>query len=222
MKNSIPVITLDGPVGSGKGTISQLLASKLRWHYLESGALYRILAYSANKHQINLEDETALAQLAASLEVQFIAKTVNSSGQIIFEGEEVSDLIHQETIGTMASKVSAYPVVRQALLERQRAFLQLPGLVTDGRDMGTVIFPGAFLKFYLIASIQERAKRRRLQLLEQGIDVKLTDLEREIAARDERDENRPISPLKPASDAIIIDTTPLSIDGVFNLVLSYV
>lgn len=217
MKPTIPVITIDGPVGSGKGTISQLLAKKLNWHYLESGALYRILAFAAKKHHINLDDEAALATAAAQLEVKFDSPT-----KIYFENQDVSELIRQETIGTAASKVSAFPAVREALMQLQKDFLQLPGLVADGRDMGTVVFPDAYLKFFLTASVQERAKRRQLQLLGLGIDVKLADLEHEIARRDERDETRAVSPLKPADDAIIIDTTNLSINDVFDQVWHHV
>ncbi len=222
MQHLPPVITIDGPVGSGKGTISQMVATKLGWHYLESGALYRILALSAEKHQINLEDEAELAKLAGQLDVKFIAKTLEKSSKIFFENQDVSNLIRQETVGTMASKVSVYSKVREALLQRQRDFLKSPGLVADGRDMGTVIFPDAYLKFFLTASVEERAKRRQLQLLGLGIDVKLAGLVHEIAMRDERDEKRKVSPLKPADNAIIIDTTSLSIEGVFDHVWSHI
>ena len=222
MQNVPPVITIDGPVGSGKGTISQMVATKLGWHYLESGALYRILAIAADKHEIKLDDESALTDAASQLDVKFIAKTPDSSAKIYFENQDVSDPIRQETIGTMASKVSAFPAVRDALMDLQRDFLQSPGLVADGRDMGTVVFPDAYLKFFLTATVEERAKRRQLQLLGLGIDVKLAGLVHEIARRDERDENRKVSPLKPADDAILIDTTDLSIMGVFDQVWQHV
>lgn len=218
MSDAIPVIAIDGPVGSGKGTISQLLAAKLGWHYLESGALYRILAYSADQRGISLDNESKIAELAGTLKIEFVAQTAEAPMRILCDGEDVSTAIRHETVGTMASKISAFPAVREALLTCQRQFLKQPGLVADGRDMGTVIFPEAPLKIFLEASALERAKRRQLQLLEMGIDVKLADLESEITERDQRDRNRAISPLKPAADATIVDTTPLTIDGVFEAV----
>ena len=209
-----PVITLDGPGGTGKGTISQLLAKELRWHYLDSGAIYRVLALAAEQHHIDLTDELSLAQLALVLDVKFGTNEKN----VLLENHDVSQLIRTESCGSNASKISVYPKVRKALLERQRAFRQFPGLVTDGRDMGTVVFPDAGLKIFLIASAEQRAKRRYLQLKEKGISVSLGALYQELRERDQRDIQRDVSPLIPAVDAIHIDTTLLSITEVMQIV----
>ncbi|MDF3055502.1 MAG: cytidylate kinase [Gammaproteobacteria bacterium] len=219
MKKSQPpldtIITLDGPAGTGKGTITRLLAKKLGWHYLDSGALFRILAYTALAQQLDLEDDATLSTLATSLEIIF------QDGQIFLSGKEITSDIRTETVGEAASKIAVLPGVRTALAEKQREFYQSPGLVADGRDMGTVIFPNAILKFFLDASIQERAKRRQYQLKKSGITVSLGDILRDLKQRDTRDTTRRISPLIPAPDAIIIDTTTLSVDEVFARIIAF-
>lgn len=218
----VPVIAIDGPSGSGKGTIAGLLARKLGWSLLDSGALYRLLAFAARNHGVDLTNEEALKVLAAHLDVQFIAASGGHGQRIILEGEEVTDVIRNEQVGAGASQVASLPAVREALLQRQRAFLEAPGLVADGRDMGTVVFPDAPLKVFLTASAEERARRRYLQLKEKGDDVSLSSLLEEIRARDERDTQRVVAPLKPASDAIQLDSTELSIEQVLERILSEV
>ncbi|KFX67876.1 cytidylate kinase [Pseudomonas taeanensis MS-3] len=217
-----PVITIDGPSGSGKGTIAGLLAQKLGWSLLDSGALYRLLAFAARNHGVDLTNEEAMKVLAAHLDVQFVAVADGQAQRIILEGEEVTDAIRNEQIGAGASQVAALPAVREALLQRQRAFLEMPGLVADGRDMGTVVFPEAPLKVFLTASAEERARRRYLQLKAKGDDVNLASLLDEIRARDERDIQRAVAPLKPAADAIQLDSTELSIEQVLQRILSEV
>ncbi len=207
------VIAIDGPSGSGKGTLAGLLAARLGWQLLDSGALYRLLAYAAGKHGIALDNEAALAMLAANLDVHFVA------GGIILEGESVTERIRNEQVGAGASQVAALPAVRDALLQRQRAFREAPGLVADGRDMGTVVFPDAPLKIFLTASAEERARRRYLQLKAKGEDVSLPSLLEEIQARDDRDMNRAVAPLKPAVDAIQLDSTEMSIEEVLERIL---
>ncbi|SDK04725.1 (d)CMP kinase [Pseudomonas indica] len=218
----VPVIAIDGPSGSGKGTIAGLLARKLGWSLLDSGALYRLLAFAARNHGVDLTNEEALKVLAAHLDVQFVAASEGHGQRIILEGEEVTDVIRNEQVGAGASQVASLPAVREALLQRQRAFLEAPGLVADGRDMGTVVFPDAPLKIFLTASAEERARRRYLQLKEKGDDVSLSSLLEEIRARDERDTQRVVAPLKPASDAIQLDSTELSIEQVLERILSEV
>lgn len=212
----VPVLTIDGPSGSGKGTLAQRLAENLGWHYLDSGAIYRVLAQAALKHRIDLTDETALATLAQQLEVQFVL--ARGQLKVMLEGTDVSLLIRSEEAGNAASKVAAFPAVRSALLQRQRDFCQPPGLVTDGRDMGTVVFPDAAYKVFLTASAEVRAERRYKQLKEKGIDSNLSDLVAEISERDERDMHREVAPLRPAEDAIILDSTQLGIEAVFEKV----
>lgn len=215
-----PVITIDGPSGSGKGTIAGLLAKQLGWNLLDSGALYRLLAFAAGNHGVDLTNEEAMKLLAAHLDVQFVA---SSGGQrIILEGEDVTDLIRNEQVGAGASQVASLSAVREALLQRQQAFREMPGLVADGRDMGTVVFPDAPLKIFLTASAEERARRRYLQLKAKGDDVNLASLLDEIQARDERDTQRAVAPLKPAADAIQLDSTELSIEQVLERILSEV
>ncbi len=215
-----PVVTIDGPGGAGKGTLCMLLATKLGWHLLDSGAIYRVLAVAALKHQIALDDITSLAELAANLNVHFPIE--DDQVLIVLDGVNVTDEIRTEITGNLASKVAAYPAVRAALLSRQQNFVQTPGLIADGRDMGTVVFPSAPLKIFLDASAEERAKRRQLQLQQKGINVNFDNLLQEIQERDFRDRNRPVAPLKPADDAVVIDSTSMSIDAVFNQVLALV
>ena len=215
-----PVVTIDGPGGAGKGTLCMLLATKLGWHLLDSGAIYRVLAVAALKHQIALDDITSLAELAANLNVHFPIE--DDQVLIVLDGVNVTDEIRTEITGNLASKVAAYPAVRAALLSRQQNFAQTPGLIADGRDMGTVVFPSAPLKIFLDASAEERAKRRQLQLQQKGINVNFDNLLQEIQERDFRDRNRPVAPLKPADDAVVIDSTSMSIDAVFNQVLALV
>ena len=216
------IITIDGPSGSGKGTIAGLLANQLGWNLLDSGALYRLLAFAARNHGVDLTNEEALKLLAAHLDVQFIVAAQGQGQRIILEGEEVTEAIRNEGIGAGASQVASLPAVREALLQRQRAFQEMPGLVADGRDMGTVVFPDAPLKIFLTASAEERARRRYLQLKAKGDDVNLASLLEEIRARDERDTQRAVAPLKPAADAIQLDSTELSIEQVMERILSEV
>nr|WP_298057597.1 (d)CMP kinase [uncultured Halomonas sp.] len=211
---TVPVLTIDGPGGAGKGTISSLLAERLGWHLLDSGALYRLTAQAAVKHQVALDDEAALARLAEQLDVAF--PVADGQSRTLLEGEDVGQLIRTEQAGELASQVAALPAVRQALLQRQRDFCQAPGLVADGRDMGTVVFPDAPLKIFLTASADERARRRYQQLQEAGVDASLSSLLKEIQARDARDTQRSVAPLKPADDAITLDSTRLSIPEVVD------
>ncbi|MBL1377081.1 (d)CMP kinase [Zobellella iuensis] len=219
MSELAPVITVDGPGGAGKGTLCQLLAEKLEWHLLDSGAIYRVLALAALHHNVALDDEAGLMPLAAHLDVQF--PVVEGQIKTILEGEDVSRSIRTEQVGEAASKVAAFPRVREALLRRQRAFRSKPGLIADGRDMGTVVFPDAQVKIFLDASAEERAQRRLKQLQDKGFDVSFDRLLSEIQARDERDRNRSVAPLKAADDALIIDSTSLSIAEVLDKVLSH-
>jgi len=220
MKSSseVPVITIDGPGGAGKGTISTLIASRLGWHYLDSGAMYRLLALAALRQGIASSDEQALVNIAAKMKVTFSIK--GAEAEVWLNGDQVSSAIRSEECGVMASEIAVHGVVRDALLARQKAFRQTPGLVADGRDMGTVVFPDATLKVFLTASTDERAQRRYKQLIAKGIDVILCDLLKDIQARDERDTTRTLSPLRPAEDAKIIDTTDLSIDQVVEQIMN--
>lgn len=220
MQATMPVITVDGPSGSGKGTVCRLLAERLNWDVLDSGAIYRVLALAAIHHNIALDNEADLVPLAANLDVQFLIDATTKRTKIILEGEEVSNAIRNEEVGAAASKVAALPRVREALLRRQRAFRSEAGLIADGRDMGTVIFPDAQVKLYLTATAEERARRRFDELKDKGLDVTLGGLLEDIIARDDRDMNRKVAPLVPAEDAITIDTTELNADQVFDKVLS--
>ncbi len=216
-----PVITIDGPSGTGKGTICHMLAKHLEWHFLDSGAIYRVLAFAAVKKGINIDEVNQLVSLANSLDLRF--ESDESQNSFVFlDEQEVSRDIRTEQCGQNASKYGAIPEVREALLERQRAFAVPPGLVTDGRDMGTVIFRSAILKIYLYATTEERASRRYLQLKESGNDASLAQVVDELAKRDARDTERAHSPLKPAEDAVLIDTTGLTIVQVFNNVIQLV
>lgn len=220
MQESIPVITIDGPSGAGKGTVARIVAEQLGWHLLDSGAIYRVLAVAAQHHQIGVDDEESLLPVASYLDVQFQICS-EGDGKVILEGEDVSNAIRTEEIGALASKVAAFPRVREALLRRQRAFKVSPGLVADGRDMGTVVFSDAPIKVFLTASAEERAQRRFNQLNEKGFNVKIGRLLDDIRLRDERDQNRKVAPLVPAEGALIIDSTELSIDEVVGKILSF-
>ena len=220
MSDIIPVIAIDGPSGSGKGTLSQLLANKLGWTLLDSGAIYRVLSLAAEHHDVALDNEDALVQLAGCLDVQFIPG--DNGINVILEGEDVSSPLRLETTGNGASKVAALPRVREALLRRQRAFRALPGLVADGRDMGTVVFTDAPVKVFLDASSEARAQRRFEQLRAKGEDVTLAHLLSEIQERDHRDRNRSVAPLQPAEDALILDSTAMTIETVLQNVLDYI
>ena len=220
MNSPAPVITIDGPSGSGKGTVAGRLATDLKWRLLDSGALYRLLAFAAANHGVAMDNEPLLSKLAAHLDVQFVGATNGKAASIILEGDDVTHAIRSEQVAAGASTVAALPAVRAALLERQRAFREFPGLVADGRDMGTVVFPDAPLKIFLTASAEERARRRYLQLKAKGDDVSLPRLLEEIRARDERDTQRAIAPLKPAADAIQLDSTELSIEQVLERIMS--
>jgi CMP/dCMP kinase len=212
----IPVITVDGPSGTGKGTVCSHLANWLSWNFLDSGALYRILAVAAEKHHIETNNEAAIADIAKSLDVVFQRPQPGKDVTVIFECDDISQQIRTEECGNSASQIATMHSVRAALLERQRKFRQLPGLVADGRDMGTVVFVDAPLKVYLIATAEERAKRRYKQLKQKGFDVNLPRLAADIAERDTRDSQRTISPLKPADDAIVVDTTVMDISEVIK------
>jgi len=217
----IPVITLDGPSGTGKGTITHMLADHLGWHFLDSGALYRVLAFAAKKNNIEFSNIHQLVSLAHSLNLRF-AINEKQENLVFLDEQEIGQDLRSESCGQEASKIAVIPEVRDALLARQRAFAIYPGLVTDGRDMGTVVFPDAVLKIYLHATEEERAQRRYLQLKKKGIHASLTKVVDELAQRDARDTARSHSPLKPAPDAVSIDTTGLSVIQVFERVLTLV
>ena len=220
--NSVKIITIDGPSGSGKGTISRILAEQLGFHYLDSGALYRLLGLVAVRHGIEISINADLTQLAKNMDVSFQSKA-DGHNIVLLEGEDVTDELRTEETGALASRVAENPGVRSALLERQHQFARYPGLVADGRDMGTKVFPEAQLKIFLTASIEERAKRRYKQLLERGENVKLRALEEQVRSRDERDMNRKTSPLAVATDAVEVDSSDLTIqeavDRVQNLAI---
>jgi CMP/dCMP kinase len=215
-----PVLTIDGPSGSGKGTISRLLAEKLGWHLLDSGALYRLVALAAQRKSVAFDDVEGLRKVAAELRVEF--PVVEGGSRVHLEGDDVTLAIRAEECGVAASKVAALPAVRDALLERQRAFRQAPGLVADGRDMGTVVFPDAPLKIFLTASVAARADRRWKQLREQGVDANLDALYQDLEERDARDAQRSVSPLKAAQDAVTVDSTAMDIPAVMARILSLI
>ena len=218
MNDAVPVLTIDGPSGSGKGTISRSVARALNWRLLDSGALYRLVALAGRQAGVSLEDGAALARLAQTFDIRFGS---DAAGEEIIHlaGQDVTRAIRTELAGNDASKVAALPQVRAALLQRQRLFAAPPGLVADGRDMGTVVFPAAPLKVFLTASPEERARRRHKQLKDKGSGVSLAALSREIAERDLRDSTRAVAPLRPAADAHVIDSTHLAIQGVVDQVL---
>lgn len=215
---SVPVITIDGPSGSGKGTVSRAVAQALGWHFLDSGALYRLTALAAARLGIDTSDAAAQARTATQMQVQF-GTHADGSEQVLLEGRDVTDELRSESTGNAASKVAALGEVRQALVERQRRFAQPPGLVADGRDMGTVIFPGAGLKIFLTATPEERSLRRYKQLKDKGLGVSLAALLREIAERDARDAARPVAPLKAAGDAVWVDSTGIGVEVVVKRIL---
>ena len=220
---TVNIITIDGPSGSGKGTLAAKLAGHYQFHLLDSGALYRLLGLSLHKQNLlDVLDQQLdrCAEIATNLDIQFV--TTPNETQILLDGEDVTQTIRTERVGEFASKVAAIPVLRTALFERQRAFAQAPGLVADGRDMATSIFPEAPAKIYLTASAQSRAERRVKQLQGMGLDVKINDILANIEARDKRDMEREVAPLKPAADALIIDSSELNIDEVFNLMTQYI
>ena len=211
---AVPVIAIDGPSASGKGTVAQRVAQHLGYHYLDSGALYRLLALAAPQHGIELNDEVTLADLAARLDIRF------EGSDIWLDGAQVGDELRGEQCAAAASKVAALPAVRTALLNKQHAFRRAPGLVTDGRDMATVVFPDARLKVFLTASAEERANRRYKQLMEKGMSANITDLLQDIQARDERDTRRSVAPLQQALGASLLDTTALNIEQAVQEVLT--
>lgn len=212
---TIPVITIDGPSASGKGTIAQRVAIALGFHYLDSGALYRLVALKSLQAGVDITDQAGLAEIAVNLAVSF------ENDEVVLEGKRVTDDIRTEQCGILASKLASYQSVRAALVTRQRAFRQMPGLVTDGRDMGSVIFPDAVLKVFLTASADVRAQRRYKQLIEKGISANIGDLREEILKRDERDSQRSVAPLQKKQDARLLDTTSLSILQAQNSVLEW-
>jgi cytidylate kinase len=213
-----PIVTIDGPSSSGKGTISRIVAARVGWHLLDSGALYRLVALGGMLQGMDPDDVGEHVSIARTMKVEFGGS--GGEERVLLNGQDVSRKIRTEEAGAGASRVAAWPAVRAALLDRQRAFAQPPGLVADGRDMGTVIFPEARLKVFLTASAEERAKRRHNQLIEKGSAASLAALSREIAERDQRDSTRQVAPLKPAPDAHLLDSTGLSIEAVVERVLS--
>ncbi len=214
-----PVLTIDGPGGAGKGTISRLVARRLGWHLLDSGALYRLVALDAIQRGVALDAESAVAALAARLDAQF--QSSGDQARVLLNGKDVTEVIRSEAAGDGASRVAALPAVRRSLVQRQRDFRRPPGLVADGRDMGLVIFPDAGLKVFLTASIEERARRRHKQLKDKGIDGSLSSLSRDMVERDRRDSERAIAPLKPSDEARILDTTGMAIPDVVAVVLRW-
>jgi cytidylate kinase len=217
--SKINLITIDGPSGSGKGTVCHILADKLNWHLLDSGALYRVLAFAALQENLDLQDQSSLAELALNLQVSFQSNGVGVD--TLLAGENIGDKLRTEIIAQAASQIAAIQAVRDALLTRQKDFYQTPGLIADGRDMGTVVFPDAPVKIFLDASAEERAQRRFNQLQNKGFNVSIAQILSEIKERDFRDRNRSVAPLRPADDALVIDSTSLTINEVVNQVLEF-
>ncbi|WVD63561.1 (d)CMP kinase [Utexia brackfieldae] len=220
IQKSVPVIAIDGPSGVGKGTLCQALAQHLGWHLLDSGAIYRVLGLYVSEKQIAFDDEETIAGCALQLPLSF--ETTANGVAVLLDGQNVSQMIRTQEVAMFASKIAILSKVRQALLQRQRDFQQAPGLIADGRDMGSVIFPDAPVKIFLDASAQARAERRMKQLQEKAVCVKFGEILQEIIERDDRDRNRAVAPLKPAVDALVIDSTSLNIDEVFEKALSYI
>ena len=220
MRDPVPVVAIDGPGGAGKGTIARAIAHQLGWHLLDSGALYRLVGHVALTAEIPLDDAERLAAVARDLEVDF--STEPDDETICLDRRDVTDAVRSEQAGVAASRVAVQPLVRRALVERQRAFRQPPGLVADGRDMGSTIFPDAALKIFLTASVEERARRRYKQLKDKGIDVSLSALSKDMADRDRRDAERSVAPLKACPDARILDTTSRDIEDVVTTVADWV
>jgi len=212
---SVPVIAIDGPSASGKGTVAARVAAALSLHYLDSGALYRLVALAALRAGTDFGDEGLLARLAEGMEVAF------AEGSVRLAGEEVGEAMRAEEVSAAASRVAARPAVRQVLLTRQRGFRQPPGLVADGRDMGSIVFPDAILKVYLTADLETRARRRHKQLMEKGMYAKIEDVVEELRRRDERDSTRPIAPLRHYHDAIFLDTTGLTVEQAVEKILGW-
>ncbi len=218
MKN---IITVDGPSGSGKGTVCQKLAEKLGWELLDSGALYRVLGLAVKRHDIAIEAHEKIASFARKMDVKFVWSASNCEVEPILEGENLAPFIRTDEAGQLASQVAAIPSVREALLERQRSFYQEPGLIADGRDMGTIVFPEAPVKIFLTASAECRAERRYKQLKSKGVSANMRALLDSIKARDERDQTRPVAPLVPAEGAFFVDSSDLTIDEVLSQVLEF-
>ncbi len=215
ISSPVPVIAIDGPTASGKGTVAQRVATQLGFHYLDSGSLYRLAALAALRRGIALDDEAGVAEIARNLDIRFDGE------RILLSAQDVSDEIRSEAISQSASKVAVLPAVREALLQRQRAFRQAPGLVCDGRDMAMVVFPDARLKVFLTASVEARAERRLKQLIQKGMSAIMGDVVKELRIRDERDMNRPVAPLKRLEDAQLLDTTGISADEAVNKILDW-
>jgi len=219
---SAPVLTIDGPSGSGKGTVSRLVAERLGWRLLDSGALYRAVGYAAGAEGVDLSDTEAVTRCAQTTKIRFVAPADGGDTRVLVNGHDATDELRTETAGAAASAIASVPSVRQALVDIQLGFRRQPGLVADGRDMGTVIFPDAPFKVFLTASAAERAKRRYKQLKEKGLSVTLNSLQREIEARDARDASRTVAPLRPAADAVLVDSTGMPIADVVARVLAVV
>lgn len=222
MQSTVPILTVDGPSGVGKGTVSRIVSQKMGWHLLDSGAIYRAFALAVNQQGVDIEDEVALENLAKTLNLEFRTEPGKELVSVYLDAQEVSKQLRTEATGEMASKIATIAIVRKALLERQRAFAKPPGLVADGRDMGTQVFANAPFKVYLTASAEERANRRLKQLQSAGSKGIIAQILQEVKKRDERDSTRKSSPLKPAEDALIIDTTDLSIDEVITKVMTLI